>query len=139
VAASGARVLNPEAVEVVREAYWIAIIWVILHEPYFAHIAPKTIALRLAKLVIQQAREGGRDAEKISQSVLNALRAEQPTISDAIRHSTIHVNRRIVEQRSRGLIMLERRSLAITKRQELQHYARFDPVDLYLEGEPLAA
>jgi len=54
----GANVLTPELIDVVREAYWIAIIWVISHEPHFAHIRPKRIAVRLAKLVIEQVRNG---------------------------------------------------------------------------------
>jgi hypothetical protein len=70
-------VLTPEAVEVVREAYWIAIIWVISHEAHFAHIRPKAIAVRLAKLVIRQVRDGARDPEKVSLSVLRALRAQR--------------------------------------------------------------
>jgi hypothetical protein len=56
----GANVLTPEAVEVVREAYWILIIWFISHESRFAHIRPKAIAVRLAKLVIREVRDGAR-------------------------------------------------------------------------------
>jgi hypothetical protein len=70
-------VLTPEAVEVVREAFWIAIIWVVSHESHFVHIRPKTIAVRLAKLVIQEVRDGAQDPEKVTVSVLRVLRAER--------------------------------------------------------------
>jgi hypothetical protein len=76
-------VLNPEAVDVVREAYWIAIIWVISHESHFVHIRPKTIPVRLAKLVIEEVRNGARDPEKASVSALKVLRAKRLIASPA--------------------------------------------------------
>jgi hypothetical protein len=45
-----ANVLTPEAVEVVREAYRIVIIWFISHESHFAHIRPKAIAVRFVEV-----------------------------------------------------------------------------------------
>jgi hypothetical protein len=81
-------VLTPELIDVVREAYWIAIIWVISHESHFPHIRPKMIAVRLAKLVIEQVRNGARDPEKVSVSVLKMLRAERLINSQADTNET---------------------------------------------------
>jgi hypothetical protein len=55
-------------------------------------------------------------------------------LSDALKLSTAHVNRSLLELRGNGFIKVETQTLTILCWNELQRYAQFDP--LYLHMEP---
>jgi CRP-like cAMP-binding protein len=58
----------------------------------------------------------------------------QVTIADALGLSTVHVNRSIMELRSRGLIALEKQVLTIPNWEDLQAFGGFDPLYLHMEN-----
>lgn len=58
----------------------------------------------------------------------------QAAIADALGLSTVHVNRSIMDLRSRGLITLEKQILTIPDWGELQAFGGFDPLYLHMEN-----
>lgn len=63
---------------------------------------------------------------------------KQQHLADCLGLSTIHVNRVVQQLRSSGLIELERRSLSVLKRQDLQRLADFTPGYLHVTGAKAA-
>jgi CRP-like cAMP-binding protein len=63
----------------------------------------------------------------------------QVAIADALGLSTVHVNRSIMELRSRGLITLEKQILTIPDWEAMKAYGGFDPLYLHLVDRDEAA
>jgi hypothetical protein len=69
-------VLEPEDLKKACEAYSLAITHICFNDTEFAHLQQRTLATRLAQLIIRLTPDGqDDDAERLSERALSVLRA----------------------------------------------------------------
>ncbi len=90
--------------------------------------APERIAHMMCEMFIENARR------RTDQGNTCPFPLTQAAIADALGLSTVHVNRSIMELRSRGLIALEKQVLTIPNWEDLQVFGGFDPLYLHMEN-----
>ncbi len=95
--------------------------------------APVRIAHLLCELYVKIDAIGQAEGNTVP------LRLTQETIGDALGLSAVHVNRALMELRSKSLFTFDGRTLTIHKWDALAKFAEFDPAYLHLEPRARAA